>query len=142
MTEYMYRDDYELFVALTDEFTQVLLECAQEISMISNGRMLVGKFNGHIKLWDGGTDIWHDERYYVEFERYSCGKTDYDHVYVPVKYIYNGEYRKRYNERLIQEKEMKVRATLDREDQRKANIYRDIVAEHAIYEMLKKKFGY
>jgi hypothetical protein len=57
----MNKADYDRYTQLVNEFEKCLIDCAQEISMISNGRELIGEFDGEIDLCDDG-------RYYVRFE--------------------------------------------------------------------------
>lgn len=133
MTEYMTEDDYNEYIDSCDKFEQCLIDCAQEISQISNGRNLIGEFTGDI-------DVWDDDKYLVQFEEYSCGERDYDSVYVPIEYIYNEGYREYYKKHLIQERKNKERAALEREKNKK--VYRIVTDddERAEYERLKKKF--
>ena len=134
MTEYMSKKTYTEYLSLQTTFVKVLETCAQEISMISNGRKLIGEFDGEV-------DLCGDGRYYVRFEVWSCGETEGDVVYVPHEYIYDEEYREYYKKVLIQEKEREAVVALQREEYRKANTYQVITDERATYERLKKKFG-
>ena len=133
MTVYMDKKDYDKHLALSDEFESCLVECAQEISLISMGRELIGEFNGDI-------DIYTDDQYLVQFEDWSGCELNTDSVRVPKEYIYDEGYREYYKKVLIRENEIKEAARLVREEQRKAHTYRVITDERATYERLKKKF--
>ena len=128
----MTEDDYNEYIDSCDKFEQCLIDCAQEISQISNGRNLIGEFTGDIDLWD------HDDKYLVQFEEYSDCESNTDSVFVPIEYIYNEGYREYYKKHLIQERKNKERAALEREKNKK--VYRIVTDERAEYERLKKKF--
>jgi hypothetical protein len=134
MTEYMDESDYKCFIRIHDEFKSVLVGCAQEISMISNGRELIGTWNEDVDLWNEGV-------YLVQFESYSCGDSDYDSVNVPVEYIYDEEYREYYKSQLILKKERRAKAAVERKAGKNVTRYRVITDERAEYERLKVKFG-
>lgn len=133
MTEYMTKNEYNNYIQLNKNFERSLVACAQEISQISNGRELIGKFTGDIDLWDI------DSTYLVQFETDPCGERDYDSVYVPIEYIYDEGYREYYKKHLVHQREMKAQATLERKANRK--VYRVVTDERSEYERLKVKFG-
>ena len=129
----MNEDDYNEYIDLCDKFEECLIDCAQEISQISNDRNLIGEFNGDIDTWD--------DKYLVQFEEYTHCGTNTDSVYVPIKYIYDEIYREYYKKHLIQERKSKELAALEREKNKK--VYRIVTDadERAEYERLKKKYG-
>ena len=131
----MVADDYKFFVRAYDKFRRCLLYCANEICRISKGRELEGDWNEDVEEWDS-------KRYYVVCESYSCGETNYDGVYVPIRYMYDEEYREEYRKILINEKERVVSMVKEREEARKVRIktYRLVTDDRAEYERLKKKF--
>lgn len=134
MTEYMKKTEYDEYLALTDKFEQCLVSCAQEISMISHDREMIGDFNGDI-------DIYDEDRYLVQFETWSPCGDETDSVYVPSKYIYNMAYREYYNNCLLQEKKDNEIARLEFEATKKARVYRIMYDESAEYERLKLIYG-
>lgn len=134
MTEYMKKSDYDKYLALMDEFERCLVSCAQEISMISHDRKMIGDFTGEI-------DIYDEDRYLVQFETWACGESDTDSVYVPQKYIYNMAYREYYNNCLLQEKKDKELARLESEAAKEARTYRIRLDDRAEYERLKFIYG-
>lgn len=129
----MTKNEYNNYIQLNKNFDRSLVACAQEISQISNGRELIGEFTGDTDLWDV------DSTYLVEFENYSCCESNYDSVYVPIEYIYDEGYREYYKKYLINERERKAQAVLERKANRK--VYRVITDDRAEYERLKKIYG-
>ena len=132
--EQMSEKEYKPYIRLNDKLERCLISCAQEISLISKDRELIGVWNEDIDLWDA-------ERYFVVFEEYYAGDTSTDSVFVPIEYIYDEKYRGYYKEDLIKQKVIKAEETAKFEANRKARTYRVIVDELALYEELKTKFG-
>ena len=130
----MNEEEYTKCIHSHKDLELCLIDCAQEISQISNGRDLIGEFTGDLEKWD-------DDKYFVQFESDCCGEPDYDSVFVPVKYIYDEIYREYYKRVLIHRKERDAEVVAEREEQQKARTYRIIVDERAEYERLKAKFG-
>ncbi|MHA1287085.1 MAG: hypothetical protein ACTSPB_06720 [Candidatus Thorarchaeota archaeon] len=132
MTKYLTEYEYKVYLDAQAKFEAALITAAQAISEIINGRRLRGEFDGDLDMWDEGN-------YYVRFmeDDYS---DDSEGVYVPERYIYDGDYREAYNEHLINEKKLKAKAILKREEERKANTFRIVIDERAEYERLKAKF--
>ena len=93
MTEYMSELDYKTSEDTRDD---LLSQCAQEISMISQGRELIGKFIGGFEIYEG--------RFLAQFEDRSNCEVNTDSVWVPCQYVYDKNYREFYREILIQEK--------------------------------------
>lgn len=92
MTEYMSELDYKTSEDTRDD---VLIQCAQEISMISQGRKLIGEFIGDFEIYDG--------YFLAQFgDRSNCEVTT-DSIWVPCQYVYNKEYREFYKEYLIRD---------------------------------------
>ncbi|MHA1289214.1 MAG: hypothetical protein ACTSPB_17640 [Candidatus Thorarchaeota archaeon] len=132
MTE-LTEDEYGSYMKAQNKFKAVLISCAQEISMITNDRELIGEFNDDITMTD-------NYRYYVKFEDFRFGDYSYDGIYVPVEYLYDAGFHKEYNQYLVRERKRKEIAARNREEERKAHTYRVIVDERTEYERLKVKF--
>lgn len=135
MKEYMTEANYQRHLELRGEFESILVACAQEISMISNGRELIGDFNGDIDIYDD------ERRYFVQFETWdNCGD-DTDSVYVPEKYIYSDTYRGYHRNYLEGEKRLKEAERLERIAKAKVRTVNFMVDERAEYERLKSIYG-
>ena len=135
MIEYMKKEDYDEYLALGVRFEECLIACAQEISILSSGREMVGEFNGDVDIYDA------DNRYLVQFETWSCGETDTDSVYVPQEYIYDSGYREYYKLCRVQERKDEEERRLRCGEDRKSRTYRIVNDDHAEYERLKKIYG-
>lgn len=134
MTEYMSKNEYDATLRLSAKMERCLVACAQELSLISSGRELIGEF-------DGDTDLYVDDRYLIRFETWSCGESSFDSIYVPREYIYDEGFREYYRKNRVQERKEAEERKLRQEEERKAKTYRVITDERAVYERLKKKFG-
>ena len=132
MTKYLTWNEYKAYLDAQIRFEAVLITAAQVICEISKGRRLIGEFDGDLDMWDG-------DNYYVRFEE-DDDDDNSDGVYVPERYLYDGDYREYHNEYLTNERKLKERAALKREEERKANTFRIITDERAEYERLKEKF--
>ena len=134
MIESMNRGDYDEFISLKEIFEYTIVACAQDICRSTKSRELEG-------VWDEDIELWDPDRYFVQFESYSCGETNYDSVFVPVRYIYDIEYRLEYKKILIEEHKAEVLKRQERKKNRLGRIYNIVTGERAEYERLKAKFG-
>jgi hypothetical protein len=135
MTEYMKRGEYDTYLALGVKFEECLIACAQEISMLSSGREMVGEFNGDTDICEA------DNKYLVQFETWSCCEIDTDSIYVPQEYIYDSGYREYYKIYVVQKRKEEEEMRLRREEDRKSRTRRIRFDERAEYERLKFIYG-
>jgi hypothetical protein len=133
MIEYMTKDEYYSIIALNKKFEKCLIACGQEICQISKGRDLIGEWTGDIELWDF-------DKYLVEFEKHSCGESNWDNVYVPIEYLYDVGYREYYKRSLIKQREAAECAVKQRKTEGRGTFRRIVIDERAEYERLKVKF--
>ena len=134
MIESMNRGDYDEFISLKEIFEYTIVACAQDICRSTKSRELEG-------VWDEDIELWDPDKYLVQFETYLCDDTCYDSVYVPVRYIYDIEYRSEYKKILIEERKAEEEKKRKREEDRLKHVYHVVMDERAEYERLKAKFG-
>ena len=134
MTGYLTKDEYETFTKLQDKFCACLEQCGIEIFVMQHNQGPGGKFCSDYEVYD-------TDKYMVQFETWSCGESDRDTIYVPIRYIYDEGYREYYDKHLENEN-CRKEARKEAETQRlkDARAEEKEIHDRAEYERLKKKY--
>ena len=131
----MTKDDYNTFVKLKEEFVDCLERCGTEIFKMRYNRFPKGEFS------IGDFDLFNADEYLTQFERFSCGESDYDQVHVPAQYLYDEQYRADYAD-LLEDKRLKDVADTIAKKQRLESIHNENreIHDREEYARLKKKY--
>ena len=132
ITEKEYRD----ILNKHEELIELITSKTKELSLILYNKLPKGDFITNLDELDEK-----DGKICVQFESYSCGESDYDMFYLPLEFLFDESYPKKYK-RIYREEQVKKLKEKDRKAKEKEKHQAKMLEEYERkeYERLKLKY--
>ena len=129
------REEYNRIMGEHGMLVNLIISRTEEMANILYDRDPIGTCD------ETDFDIKDDDTLLVQFEQYYCGDRDMDSYYLPLEFLFSGDYRKNYKTLVERERYEKEQLELQKSIEKKEKKFKEREDhDKAEYERLRKKY--